>query len=160
VRDERTFWRRVVRAYELLPRELPELQARLAAKYCRNLDLWKVLPALRRDHRLFLVYSGPSTTLACWRGAYRLDETFDAIVSGVEEGLTARDPALYRVLAARAGVAPEACAVVESTQAGVEAAEAAGLPAYRYGSAYGLLRWLRGQEQRAAEEDSAPGERR
>ena len=143
VRDERRFWRMVQRSWELRPSELPALQARIARKYCRNLDIWSVLPELRRSYRLALVYSGPPTILDCWRSEYPLAHTFEIVLEAAAHGLTARDPALYRMVAERAGVAPVACAVVDGGARGIEAASAADLPAYRYGTAYGLGRWLR-----------------
>lgn len=142
-RDERRFWRNVQRAWELRPSELPELQARIARKYCRNLDIWSALPELRREYRLVLVYTGPVTVLDCWRSEYPLARTFETVIEAAPRGLTARDAALYRLVAEMAGVAPAACAVVDSTARGVDAAIAAELPAYRYGTAYGLRRWLR-----------------
>jgi beta-phosphoglucomutase-like phosphatase (HAD superfamily) len=114
----------------------------MAAKYCRNLDLWKLLPELRRVYRLYLVYTGPRLILDLWRREYELDSRFYGTVVGVEAGETARDPSLYARYAELAGLSPAACAMVESTQHGFEAAETAGLPVYRYGSGYGLRRWL------------------
>lgn len=142
VRDESRFWRNVQRAYELRPSELPELQARVAAKYCRNLDLWKNLPGLRRRYRLLLLYSGPPVVLECLRGAYGIDRAFDSVVRAADDALTARDQALYASLAEGEALDPAACALVDATADGVKAALDAGLRAYRYGTAYGLSRWL------------------
>ncbi|HLZ72628.1 MAG TPA: hypothetical protein VKV26_22200 [Dehalococcoidia bacterium] len=141
-RDEGRFWRTAVRAYELRQSELPELQARIARKYCRNLDIWGALPRLRERYQLVLVHGGPSVILDCWRGEYDLAGRFDLIVEAAPHGLLTRDAALYELTAGDAGVPVEACAVVEATLAGYEAAAAAGLRAYRYGTAYGLQRWL------------------
>lgn len=142
VRDERRFWRGVERAYELRASEMPELQARVASKYCRNLDVWQALPGLRARFRTLLVYSGPQTVLDCWRQAYPIDSAFDAVVRAGDEALIARDEALYRSIAAREGVEPAACALVDATADAVDAALDGGMHAYRYGTAYGLLRWL------------------
>lgn len=142
VRDERRFWQGVQRAYELRPSELPELQARVAGKYCRNLDVWRVLPGLRERYRTLLVYSGPRTVLDCWQLAYPIDRAFDGIVRAGDDALTARDAALYRTIATREGVEPAACALVDPTANGINAAVGGGMYAYRYGTAYGLLRWL------------------
>jgi FMN phosphatase YigB (HAD superfamily) len=144
VRDERHFWRGVQRAFELRPSELPELQARVASKYCRNLDIWQALPGLRGRYRTLLVFSGPQTVLECWRQAYPIDRTFDMVVRAGDDALTARDEALYRTIATRESVEPAACALVDATADGVDAAIDGGLHAYRYGTAYGLLRWLEG----------------
>jgi FMN phosphatase YigB (HAD superfamily) len=147
VRDERQFWKAVARTYELAASEMPELQARVALKYCRNLDLWRALPELRRQYRVVLVHSGLQTTLECWLGEFKLDTAFDQIFSAIDHGLTYRDPALYERIARETGCSPGSCAVVESTLAGVDAATAAGQHAYRYGSAFGLRAWL---QRRAA----------
>jgi FMN phosphatase YigB (HAD superfamily) len=142
VRDERRFWRTVQRAYELRESELPELQARVARKYCRNLAVWGALPELRGRFRLALVYSGPGVVLDCWRREYEIANRFDLIVEAEPHGLLSRDPALYELVAGQAGVPIERCAVADSTLAGIEAATAAGMQAYRFGTIYGLRRWL------------------
>lgn len=142
VRDERRFWRTVQRAYELRESELPALQARVARKYCRNLEVWGALPELRRWFRLALVYSGPGVILDCWRREYQIEDRFDVTVEAAPHGLLPRDPALYELVSDRAGVSIEQCGVVESTLAGFDAATAAGAPAYRFGTVYGLRRWL------------------
>lgn len=142
VRDERRFWRTVQRAYELRDGELPELQARVARKYCRNLEVWGALPELRRRFRLALVYSGPRVILDCWRREYAIESRFDLVVEAAPHGLLPRDAALYALIVREAGVQAGQCAVVESTLAGFEAATAAGVPVYRFGTAYGLRRWL------------------
>lgn len=145
VRDERRFWTSVIRAWELRPSELPELQARVASKYCRNLDLWQALPRLRQDYRLLLVYSGPTTVLDCWRQEYGLEQAFDAIVAASPAGYIARDPALYRLVAERSGFPVGECAVADSTAEGTAAAIEAGAAAYRFGTIYGLDQWLVGR---------------
>jgi FMN phosphatase YigB (HAD superfamily) len=144
VRDERRFWQSVQRRFELRASELPALQARVASKYCRNLDVWKALPRLKQSHRVALVYSGPETVLECWRGEYDLDGTFDTIVRAAPAGLTARDESLYTAIAEQEGVDPVRCALVDPTANGVNAALDAGMEAYRYGTVYGLARWLVG----------------
>jgi FMN phosphatase YigB (HAD superfamily) len=156
VRDERRFWKNVTRAFDLRPSELPALQARVAGKYCRNLDFWTVLPELRRQFRLALIYSGPGTVLDLWRGEYRLDQAFDEIVEAASHGLSWRDPDLYRALAERHGNAPEQCAVIDSTALGVNAAAEAGLGSYRYGTMYGFRQWLRDRERASVSAPAAP----
>jgi len=141
VRDEAKFWKSVQRAWELTPAELPALQARIASKYCRNLDIWQALPRLRRRGRVVLLHAGSHLVFECWREAYRFDTAFDDVLLG-ERSLIGSDAALYLWAAEREGSAPADCVVVEATRAGVEAALAAGLRAYRYGTAYGLERWL------------------
>jgi FMN phosphatase YigB (HAD superfamily) len=147
VRDERRFWRTVQRAYELRESEMPELQARVARKYCRNLEVWGVLPELRRRYRLALVYSGPGVILDCWRREYPIESLFDLVVEATPQGLLPRDPALYELIAGRAGVPIEQCGVVESTLAGFDAVTAAGARAYRFGTVYGMRRWLATNER-------------
>ncbi|HZQ37161.1 MAG TPA: hypothetical protein VFD32_14620 [Dehalococcoidia bacterium] len=143
VRDERRFWRGVQHAYELRDRELPELQARVARKYCRNLEVWGALPELHTQFRLALVYSGPGVILDCWRREYGIESQFDLVVEAALHGLLPRDTALYELVAREAGVPAERCATVESTLAGFDAATTAGMHAYRFGTVYGLRRWLK-----------------
>lgn len=141
VRDEAKFWKSVQRAWELAPAELPALQARIAGKYCRNLDIWQALPRLRRRGRVVLLHAGPRIIFECWRKAYGFEAAFDEVLLG-QPGLIAGDAALYAWAAEQEGSAPADCVVVEATRVGVEAALTAGLHAYRYGTAYGLERWL------------------
>lgn len=153
VRDERRFWQTVKRAYELRDSEMPELQARVARKYCRNLEVWGALPDLHRQVRLALVYSGPGVILDCWRREYQIERRFDLVVEAAPHGLLPRDAALYELVARQAGVPIGECAVAESTLGGFEAANAAGMHAYRFGTVFGLRSWLGalGHASRAAE---------
>lgn len=142
VRDERRFWRNVMRAFDLRPSELAGVQARVAGKYCRNLDFWKALPQLRREFTVVLVYSGPGTVLDLWRGEYALDKTFDVVVEAGADGLSWRDADLYRMVADRQGRRSDEGMAIDSTALGVKAAAEAGLRAYRYGTMYGFTHWL------------------
>lgn len=56
-----------------------------------------------------------------------LDQVFDATVAREDTSEHKPDPAPYRLAARRLGVDPAACAAVEDTPAGVEAARAAGM---------------------------------
>lgn len=56
----------------------------------------------------------------------------DRLYSAYDVGAWKPDPALFRHAAARMGAAPARCAVIEDSPVGVEAALAAGMPAFFY----------------------------
>ena len=136
--DEERMWGRLARRYRLSPHDIEAVQDGLAAKFCKNLDVWKDLPGWAARHRLMLLHGGPAGLLARWRETYNLDQLFDSAVVAARLGVTRGDPALYARLAADAGVAPDRCLLVDDERAPVEAARDAGMEAYRYGTVYGL----------------------
>lgn len=144
--DEGRLWARVARRHALSAGAIEVVQDRLAAKFCKNLDLWKDLPAWRTGHRLVLLHSGPAGLLARWRRRYGLDELFSLSVAVGEKGIPRADAALYARLAADAGLPPERCLLVDDERTPVDTARAAGLAAYRFGTVYGLRRILAERE--------------
>jgi 2-haloacid dehalogenase len=65
-------------------------------------------------------------------------DDFDAVVVSGEEGLAKPDPALFRVLVDRHGVAPEAAVYVDDMPYNVEAAAALGFRAHHFTGASAL----------------------
>ena len=142
--DEERLWGRLARRYRLSAADIEAVQDGLAAKFCKNLDVWQDLPEWAGRYRLMLLHSGPAGLLARWREAYGLDQLFESAVAASRLGLTRGDPALYTRLAADAGVAPDRCLLVDDERAPVEAAREAGMEAYRYGTVYGVRALLAG----------------
>ena len=136
--DEERLWGRLARRYRLSSEDIEAVQDGLAAKFCKNLDVWQDLPEWAGHYRLMLLHSGPAGLLARWRETYGLDQLFESAVAAARLGVTRGDPALYTRLAADAGVAPDRCLLVDDERAPVEAAREAGMEAYRYGTVYGL----------------------
>lgn len=114
------------------------VQDRLAAKFCKNLDIWKGLPGWSAEARLLLVHGGPAGLVARWRQMYDVDRYFNASLAAADLGLSRDDPALYARIAADAGVDVSRCLVVDDERAPVDAAHDAGCATYRFGAAYGL----------------------
>ncbi len=66
-----------------------------------------------------------------------LADAFDVIVSGLDICNSKPDPEVYLLAARKLGAAPETCLVVEDAQAGIDAAEAAGMRSLGIGAAAG-----------------------
>jgi beta-phosphoglucomutase len=64
-----------------------------------------------------------------------LARAFDAVVTGEEISRSKPDPGIFLLAAEKLGIAPKCCAVVEDAQAGIEAAQAAGMKAVGVGAA-------------------------
>ena len=60
---------------------------------------------------------------------------FDAVADGTDITRSKPDPEVFLRAAAKLGLAPEACAVVEDAEAGIEAAKAGGMTAFAVGDA-------------------------
>lgn len=136
--DDAAFWERFARRHRLSADDVETTLERLAAKYCKNLDVWKDLPSLRAGRRLLLLHGGPSGLVPRWQAAHDLDRTFAGVETTAARGISRADPALYAAIAASAGFNPDRCLLVVADRAPFEAARAAGLGAYRFGTAYGL----------------------
>jgi putative hydrolase of the HAD superfamily len=73
--------------------------------------------------------SNASTRLEADLQAFKLDQTFDVVVSSARVGYMKPDPVIYRVAAVRLGFLPHECVYVDDTDANVTAARAFGMTA-------------------------------
>ena len=62
-----------------------------------------------------------------------LSDFFDAVADGTDITRSKPDPEVFQRAAAKLGMAPEACAVVEDAKAGIQAAKAGGMAALALG---------------------------
>lgn len=136
--DEQRFWQRVARYHALTPAGLDALQDRMAAKYCKNLDVWKDLAAWSRLYRLVVMHQGPAGVLLRWRHDLPLGDIFTFIAAPADLGYHTGDPAAYERIAATLGLSPDRCLVVNDERLPVEAARSAGMGVYRFGAVHGL----------------------
>jgi FMN phosphatase YigB (HAD superfamily) len=139
VLDEAAYWRRVRRRFTLDDAALGEVQAALAEKYCRNLNVWARLPALAKRARLVLIHAGPAALLPSWREQHGLDAVFSAYLVAGDLGLPPSEPAFYARAAERLELPPAAILAACDALEPFEAARAAGCLVYRYGTASGLI---------------------
>ena len=142
VLDEPRFWRRAAERLGLDEAGVASLQARIAAKYCRNLNVWAQLRGLAEDRRLVLAHPGPAALIAHWRSAYTLDDTFARLLVAAELALPPSAPEFYQRVARGLVCPPQRMLVVDDEAEPILAAKDAGCPTYRYGSAYGLMRMM------------------
>lgn len=136
--DEARVWARFARQHRLGAADLEYVRGRLAAKFCKNLDIWKELPGWRSNHHITVLHGGPADLLARLGAEHGLDRLVDAVVIAGTLGLSRTDPALYTRIAADAGLPPDRCLLVDDERAPVLAAHEAGMGAYRFGTVYGL----------------------
>ncbi|MBI3299668.1 MAG: HAD-IA family hydrolase [Elusimicrobia bacterium] len=97
-------------------------------------DLGALLGELkRRGLKLGLASSSPAVWVGLVLDRFGLRADFSAVATGDETpGRTKPDPDLYLLAAARLGVAPAACAAVEDSRYGVQAAKSAGMRCVAY----------------------------
>ena len=62
----------------------------------------------------------------------QLGEVFGTLIVSGREGITKPDPRIFRLLCARAGLAPEACLFVDDGAHNVESARAAGMDGHHF----------------------------
>ena len=90
----------------------------------------ELIDALRAaDFRLAVGSSGPPENVAVCIQSLERAGAFDATVDGAQVTRGKPDPEVFLTAAAKLGVAPSRCAVVEDAVAGVEAARRAGMAA-------------------------------
>jgi beta-phosphoglucomutase len=90
-------------------------------------DLVRALHAA--GFRLAVASSGPPENVACVIDALGVRDCFDATVSGRDVERGKPDPAVFLAAAARLGIAPGRCLVVEDAPVGVDAAHRGGMAA-------------------------------
>jgi FMN phosphatase YigB (HAD superfamily) len=136
--DEPRIWARYAREHRLGAADLAYVRERLAAKFCKNLNVWKELPGWRGSYRVVALHGGPESVLDRWQAECGLSGLVDAAVATSTLGLSRTDPALYTHIAAGAGLPADRCLLVDDERAPVLAAHAAGIGAYRFGTVYGV----------------------
>jgi FMN phosphatase YigB (HAD superfamily) len=136
--NEAQIWSRFAREHRLSAADLAYVRGRLAAKFCKNLNVWKELPGWRRDYRIAVLHGGPATLLDAWQVEHELGRQVDQALSAGALGLARADPALYTRIAADAGMSPGCCLLIDDERAPVLAARDAGMGAYRFGTVFGL----------------------
>jgi FMN phosphatase YigB (HAD superfamily) len=141
--EEGRFWVRLAREMRPATLDVEDVLDRLADRFCKNLNVWKELPGWSSRMRLVLLHGGPAGLLGRWRARHDLDRFFAGAAAAGSLGLSRADPALYARLAADAGIPPDRCLLVDDERAPFEAARAAGLAAYRFGTVFGLKEALR-----------------
>lgn len=108
-------------------------------------ESWEVLRDLRAGgHRAWALTNFAAET---WPAALRLHpdlrEVFEGIVVSGREGVAKPERAIFDLLCARAGVAAEACFLIDDSAANVAGARSAGWQAHRFGGADALRADLR-----------------
>ncbi len=86
-----------------------------------------LLELRRRGYLLTIGSSSKNTRFILER--IGLGDFFDAVADGTDISRSKPDPEVFLVSAAKAGVAPADCAVVEDARSGIQAAKAAGMTA-------------------------------
>ena len=81
----------------------------------------------RRGYKLTIGSSSKNTKFILSR--IGLSDFFDAIADGTDITRSKPDPEVFLISAAKVGIVPEDCAVVEDAKAGIEAAKAGGMTA-------------------------------
>jgi HAD superfamily hydrolase (TIGR01509 family) len=108
--------------------ELAPLHAHLVTTIPRNLELLKILRAAGVRTAIASGSSRPSILPVMARFGIEVDAV--ASSEDVERGKP--HPDLFLCAAGKLGVAPEHCTVVEDSEVGIQAAQAAGMHALRY----------------------------
>ena len=142
VLDEADFWRRVRKHFSLDDDALAGVQADLAAKYCRNLNVWAKLPALAARARLVLIHAGPGALLPHWRERFGLDTAFSSVLVAADLTLPPTEAVFYQRVAESLGLEPAACLAVSDALEPFAAARQAGCVGYRFGTVSGLIQML------------------
>ena len=92
-------------------------------------EVRNTLTALReRGYVLMIGSSSKNTKFILER--LGLDGFFDAVADGTDITRSKPDPQVFLAAARKAGLPPEACAVVEDAKAGIQAAKTAGMAAF------------------------------
>jgi beta-phosphoglucomutase len=89
--------------------------------------------------RQALASSAPRPNIDAILGTLAIEHCFDAIVSGEDVRHGKPDPQVFLLAAAKTGVQPRHCVVVEDSPAGVDAARRAGMRSIGVGSAHRSL---------------------
>lgn len=109
--------------------ELLYEQAALAAGVSPTLE------RLRAIYRIALCTSGSRQSVRCFFEKSGCEAVFHAVVNGSEVECAKPAPDIFLLGAARLGLSPDTCLVVEDSLAGVQAAVAAGMRAVGVGAA-------------------------
>lgn len=114
----------------------------LAGAFADTVELLEALHA--RDVLLYALTNWSAELFPVARRRFEFLRRFRGIVVSGEEKLIKPDPAIFRLLCERHGLAPARCLFIDDNPANVEAAAALGFAAHRYRSAAALRDCLAG----------------
>jgi HAD superfamily hydrolase (TIGR01549 family) len=99
-------------------------------------DSTEILETLRRNEvRNFAITNFSAEKFSVVRSLFPALDAFDGIVVSGEEGVVKPDPAIYRLLLDRYGLAAADCLFVDDSAKNVDGARAVGMHAHRFESA-------------------------
>lgn len=125
-------WRRVGEALGLnSPDEVAQLQRDFFSGDAVNQELISLIHRLRGRYKTALLSNAPME-LAQELANFGLNACFDEVVISAVVGLAKPDPAIYRLMLARLGVAAAEAVFIDDMQVNVDAATALGIVGIHY----------------------------
>lgn len=135
-------WAEVSEKLKLTADDLVTLKRDFWAGDFLDEEITGIIRTLRDKGIRTALLSNFSAELAQWLADLGLKELFDAVVISAEVGATKPDPAIYRQVLERLGVAPEEALFVDDWRANVEAAQNLGMMGVRFRGTVSLQRAL------------------
>lgn len=100
-----------------------------------NEELFAFLRGVRdRGYRMALLTNNVREWESRWRAMLPIDELFELVVDSAFVGVRKPDPAIYRLLLGRLGVAPEATVFIDDLEVNCDAARGLGMRAVHFRS--------------------------
>lgn len=94
-----------------------------------NADMARLIEEMHSRYRTALLSNAIKPFLRQILAKHDLERLFDTILISAEEGLAKPDPAFFRQMIDRLGVAPSECFFIDDNQPNVDAAKAVGMQA-------------------------------
>jgi epoxide hydrolase-like predicted phosphatase len=121
------YWREIGPALGLhTPGEIDAFRRRYLGDEAVNPGVLDLIRTLRGRYRLAILSNAPPR-LSKWLAEWGILDLFDVVVCSGDEGLVKPDPAIFELVLARLGVAPEEAVFIDDTLTHVQAASALGL---------------------------------
>lgn len=111
-----------------------EVERIFQEKHVCNQQLLAYIRSLRARYKTALLSNVSRGVIETIFTPDELEELFDATVVSYEIGVLKPAPEIYMVAAAKLGMPPEACIMIDDIPRNVEGAEAAGMKGIVYGS--------------------------
>lgn len=117
----------VVGLSELLEMPRERVEEILNEKHVRNQALIDYSQTLRPEYKVGMLSNVSSGTMDYLFSPEQRAELFDAAVLSYEESLAKPNPEIYKLMAARIGLTPEECVMIDDLEANCDGAEIAGM---------------------------------
>jgi HAD superfamily hydrolase (TIGR01509 family) len=127
VTNDNVFKERILREYDLLEHEFNAILLAIVNKYEPFVPLWKLLPKIRKRHKLGIINNGTYLTYPLFDAKLHLGQQFDMFLSSATVGVCKPNPTIYLQACTSLHSEPQNCLFMDDSQENILGAQRVGM---------------------------------